>query len=91
VKTVQLPDAAVGASIRGAVRDAFSAKLGNILESGWRVLRVKAPMKKTRKGDLVPRKGVGSRLRPLNYEGELTMEHIRLCVPPSSFIMWSSC
>lgn len=69
VHSVSLAPSASTNSIKSAVGAAFSAHI----DDGWRLLRVKIPLKKTVAG-YVQMKGVPGRLRPMKLQGELNME-----------------
>jgi hypothetical protein len=80
VKSVNLSVSAASAIIISTINAAFAAEVATLLKLGWRVLRVKTPLKRRRDGIVVPKKGVSNRLRPLKYDGSLTMSQITMYV-----------
>jgi hypothetical protein len=80
VKSVNLSVSAVSAIIISTINAAFASEVATLLKLGWRVLRVKTPLKRGHDGIVVPKKGVSNRLRPLKYDGSLTMSQITMYV-----------
>ena len=80
IKTIQLSSDTTTTAINTAVLGMFSEKLPRVFNLGWHVLCVKMLMRRLKGGTLLPRKGASSQLQPLKHNGELAMEHIKLCI-----------